>query len=158
MYATIIIPDILDTCLCIDSDTFFLKPTLFIKNNKCLYDYSTEYHIPYFKHMERFGIGLKKLSNFSGICHHMIFEKKYINELFTQVEKIHNDTFYNVFLKLIEDEDILGSGTSEYEIYFNFMLKNHRNDIEIRNLNWCNTTNLSNLDEFDYVSYHCYTR
>lgn len=59
---------------------------------------------------------------------------------------------------MIEDEHILGSGASEYEIYFNFILKNHGNDIEIRNLNWCNTNNLSNIDEFDYVSYHWYNR
>ena len=73
----IIIPEILDTCLVIDADTFFLKPTVFIKNNKCLYNFGTEYHKPYFTHMLKLDKELIKIyENKSGICHHMIFEKK----------------------------------------------------------------------------------
>ena len=40
-------------------------------------------------------------NNKSGICHHMIFETKYINQLFTLVEEKHNDLFYNIFLKSV---------------------------------------------------------
>jgi hypothetical protein len=48
LYAGLIIPDILDRYLVIDADTFFLKPTTFIDNEQhCLYNYGTEYHIPY---------------------------------------------------------------------------------------------------------------
>ena len=36
LYAGKIIPNILDKYLVIDSDTFFLKPTTFVENNKCL--------------------------------------------------------------------------------------------------------------------------
>ena len=38
-YAGIVIKNILDKYLVIDSDTFFLKPTSFIKDGKCLYNY-----------------------------------------------------------------------------------------------------------------------
>ena len=51
LYACNVIPDILDRYLVIDSDTFFLKPTTFIENDVCLYNYGSEYHKPYFKHM-----------------------------------------------------------------------------------------------------------
>ena len=74
LYALLIIPDILDKCLIIDSDTYFLKPTEFIKNNKCLYNFGTEYHPPYFIHMSKLDEDLTKLyENISGICHHMMF-------------------------------------------------------------------------------------
>ena len=100
LYAGKIIPNILEKYLVIDCDTFFLKPTTFVETNKCLYNYGSEYNKPYFDHMEKLDKNLSKMDkNKSGICHHMIFEKKYIDELISTIEKNHNDLFYNVFLK-----------------------------------------------------------
>ncbi len=99
LYAGFIIPDILDKYLVIDSDTFFCKPTIFIMDNKCLYNYGFEYHIPYFIHMKKLHNTLNRVdNNKSGICHHMIFETKYIKKLFDLVENENNDKFYNLFL------------------------------------------------------------
>jgi len=160
LYAGLIIPNILDIYLVIDCDTFFRKPTTFIKNNKCLYNYGSEYHKPYFDHMIKLDKNLtKQYMDKSGICHHMIFETKYIKILFNKIERIHNDTFYNIFLKNVID--IFTSGASEYEIYFNFMLKYYRNKIIIRKLKWRNTGSLDKLKDnnwYDYVSYHWYMR
>lgn len=157
LYAGNIIPDILDKYLVIDADTIFLKPTTFIDNNKCLYNYGSEYHKPYFKHMQKLDENLIKVDqNKSGICHHMIFETKYINELICKIEKNHNDLFYNVFLDKVTDKN--NSGASEYEIYFNYMMKNYPNEIKIRKLNWKNTTNLQTNINVDYISYHWYRR
>lgn len=162
LYAGFIIPNILDKYLVIDADTFFLKPTTFYENenSKCLYNYGREYHFPYFIHMYKLDTELIKIDRFkSGICHHMLFETKYVKELFEMVEKKHkNDFFYNIFLKNVTEYD--SSGASEYEIYFNFILSKHPNEIEIRALNWTNTNhlNLNLLNEFDYVSYHYYGR
>jgi len=160
-YAGTIIPNILERYLNLDSDTFFLKPTIFVENNKCLYNYGKEYHKPYFKHMAELDPTLTKVDNTkSGICHHMMFETKYINELITKIEQNHNDTFYNIFLKIITDKYVLekGAGASEYEIYFNYMLKNHSDKIKIRKLNWINTNNLITNANYDYISYHWHMR
>lgn len=160
IYALLVIPDILDRCLVIDSDTFFLKPTAFINtNNECLYNYGTEYHELYFDHMSKLDAGLIKVDeNKSGICHHMMFERVYINEIITKIEETHNnDKFYNIFLKLVTD--VTKSGASEYEIYFNYMLKNHGNNIKIRELKWTNSHSLSDLNsQYDYISCHWYMR
>ena len=157
LYALLIIPDILDKCLVIDADTFFLKPTKFIKNNKCLYNFGDEYHIPYFIHMLKLDEDLVKVyQNISGICHHMMFEKKYIIEIINKIEEKHNDKFYNIFLKLVID--VNHSGASEYEIYFNYMLKNYRNNVDIRQLKWCNTSIFNADADYDYISYHWYMR
>ena len=159
IYALMIIPEILDKCLVIDSDTFFLKPTEFIKNNKCLYNFGSEYHQPYFVHMLYLDEDLTKVyNNMSGICHHMIFEKKYINEIINRIEKKHNDKFYNIFLKMVPDSNRYGSGASEYEIYFNYMFKNHSDAVEIRQLKWCNSDISNTNADFDYISYHSYLR
>ena len=157
LYAGKIIPDILDKYLVIDSDTFFLKPTTFVENDKCLYNYGTEYHIPYFDHMKKLDEDLIKVyANKSGICHHMIFETKYIDELIAHIEKKHNDIFYNIFLKEVIDKN--GSGASEYEIYFNYMLKYHPDKLIIRELIWKNTNILETNANCDYISYHWYMR
>ena len=99
---------------------------------------------------------IKMDKNKSGICHHMIFETKYIDELISKIEKNHNDLFYNVFLKLITVKE--GSGASEYEIYFNYMLKYSPTNIKIRTLNWENTNNIQTNNNLDYLSYHWYMR
>lgn len=159
LYAGNIIPNILNTYLVIDSDTFFLKPTEFIKDNKCLYNYGTEYHKPYFNHMNRLSKDLKRMKkDKSGICHHMMFETKYINSLISKIEKKHKDLFYNVFLKKVTEENKTLSGASEYEIYFNFMLKYNPNKIKLRKLFWEDTNNFNTNNNNDYISYHWHMR
>ena len=159
MYAGKIIPNILDKYLVIDSDTFFLKPTIFVEKNKCLYNYSSEYHKSYFNHMKKLHPDLVKINrNMSGICHHMIFETKHLNELMSKIEKYHNDNFYDIFLKFVTPEDINFSGASEYELYFNYMLKFNFDQIEIRKLNWKDTNTLDTNNNLDYISYHWYSR
>ena len=159
LYACNVITDILDRYLVIDSDTFFLKPTTFIENDICLYNYGSEYHKPYFKHMLLLHKDFIKMDQEkSGICHHMIFEKKYINEIISIIEHTHHDLFYNVFLKMVIDK--AGSGASEYELYFNYMIKNHKDKIKIRPLKWKNTNDILKIDNYnnDYVSWHWYMR
>jgi hypothetical protein len=159
LYAGFIIPNILNTYLVIDSDTFFIKPTHFIENNMCLYNSGTEYHKPYFEHMKQLYPSLHRVyDEFSGISHHMIFETKYLKDLFGLVEKRHNKPFYNVFLESVDPNQIIWSGASEYEIYFNYMLIYHSSKIILRQLKWKNATTLDVNSDNDYISYHHYNR
>ena len=161
LYAGFIIPNILDRYLVIDSDTFFLKQTIFINDNKCLYAFGKEYHSPYFRHMKLLHPSLTRFNDsMSGICHHMMFEKKYLLELFTLVENFSttNQKFYEIFLNSVAPNDYNDSGASEYEIYFNFILLYHFNDITIRQLMWKNVRSLNDKGNMDYISYHWYLR
>ena len=100
---------------------------------------------------------IKVDENKSGICHHMMFEKLYIEEIISKIEQTHNDKFYNVFLKTVTQ--ITQSGASEYEIYFNYMLKNHGDKIKIRELNWINTKCVNEAQlHHDYISCHWYLK
>lgn len=159
LYAGNIIPGILEKYLVIDSDTHFLKPTRFINLNKSLYAYGTEFHKPYFEHMKRLESSFVKVdkSN-SGICHHMLFETIYINEIIHLVESKHNDSFYNVFIKQVNTTDFINSGASEYELYYNYMLKFHSDKIMVRPLKWDNLRKLSNSGINDYESIHWHSR
>ena len=158
LYAGKVIPNILDTYLVIDSDAFFLKPTTFIENGKCLYCVGAEYHIPYFTHMQKLHKSFKRIHvQFSGICHHMIFQTKYISELFKLVENEHSGTeFYEIFLKCVSDKE--GSGASEYEIYFNYMLQYHPTEIKVRILSWKHEYEIPQNSEHIFVSVPYYAR
>jgi hypothetical protein len=156
LYAGFHIPNILNNYLVIDSDTFFLRPTTFFKNNLPMYNFGSEYHVPYFNHMKELHPNLMKTSSKSGICHHMMFQKDKVVQLFNIVEDLHKNNFYNIFLNSISNEHILGSGASEYEIYFNFLLRYFEKDIIIRELKWINHSGIPINEDYDYVSCHWY--
>lgn len=160
LYAVFVIPDILDNVLIIDSDTFFLKPTQFFDDNDCaLHYYMNEKHEPYFAHMNRLHPTLKRvLENKSGICHHMMLQKPYLSELFELVKEHHNMDFWKAFYHCVVEYNT--SGASEYEIYFNFMLKYHPDKIQLRELRHKDIQHFQEIynNIYDYVSYHWHGR
>jgi hypothetical protein len=87
----------------------------------------------------------------------MIFQTKYISELFQLVENEHSGTeFYEIFLKCVSDKE--DSGASEYEIYFNYMLQYHPNEIKVRLLSWKHLYKIPENSEHIYVSLPYYAR
>jgi hypothetical protein len=153
------IPDILDKYLVLDSDVYILKELEFIDIDTPLYSYSNEDHIPYFEHMARLHPTLTRQKDLSGICHHMMFDKNYINKLFELVETYKNKSFTDAFL---DEVTVFGPGTSgasEYEIYFNFMIFYYPDKIKIRKLHWANICNKNEIDlSHDFVAIHHYCR
>lgn len=157
LYVGFVIPDILSAYLVIDCDTYWLKPTEFIRNRKWLYNFGTECHIPYFEHMKSLHPSFEKMnSDMSGISHHMIFEVDYIKHIIELVESHHHKPFWIVFLEQVVDK--LGAGASEYELYFNYVLKYHPDEVEVRKLNWKNVLHIDQNSDLDYVSHHWYNR
>jgi FkbM family methyltransferase len=159
LYAWKYIPDLLDTYLVIDSDTFFVKPTVFLENEHCLYAYGTEYHIPYFDHMKRLHPSFERTIPCSGICHHMMFQTKYVKELLKRVEEFHGNglEFWQLFLTQVDQKEMPYSGASEYELYFHYMFRTHPEHVKIRYLHWVNSP--SHVDPaYDFISWHWYSR
>ncbi|PIZ06579.1 MAG: hypothetical protein COY57_01215, partial [Flavobacteriales bacterium CG_4_10_14_0_8_um_filter_32_5] len=68
---------VLDNLLVVDADTIFLRKTEFFENGVPCYNIDEGFHQPYYSVMERvFGFGKQK--DFSGITHHMLFQRKYV--------------------------------------------------------------------------------
>lgn len=158
LYSGFIINDLLENYLVIDSDTYFMRPTSFFSNQLPLYNPGTEYHVPYFNHMNKLHSTLTKKTRDSGISHHMMFQQKFMKELFTLVEGYHNIQFWKAFLICIDKKDILASGASEYEIYFNFLHIYHKDEFIVRSLKWENVNRLTDRNDIDYISCHWYMR
>lgn len=164
LYAAYVIPDISSNILVLDSDTIFLKDVTFLTDEGgALFNVGQEYHIPYFRHMERLLPYLNKVyPNYSGICHHMVFQRPLLDDLFYQVKAQHNTELWRAICNCIDLNDIWGSCFSEYEIYFNFAFL-HTDQMHIRPLMMLNTPLLKSLELFkaqgyDYVSCHAYMR
>jgi hypothetical protein len=162
LYASFYIEELLDNYLIIDCDTFFLKKTIFFDENDLpLYNHGEEYHIEYFKHMSKLHPTLNRYKNeMSGICHHMMFQKTVIKDLFKLVEDYHNNEkpFYKIFLENIDTN--ICSSASEYEIYFNYLCIYKQDKFKIRKLNFIdisfNDYNRYINYGFDYISCHHY--
>ena len=139
----------------VDCDTFFLKPTKFFENGIPLYAYGSEHNEPYFQHMKNLYKNFTKVDkDKSGICHHMVFDRKYVNEIIRIVERTHKKPFYNAYIDCVPER--AKSGAAEYEVYFNYMLKYRKDQIKLRQLNWINTSNFDEDCEgnYDYISWH----
>jgi Family of unknown function (DUF6492) len=164
LYAPLVIPNISSNVLVLDADTIFLKPVTFLNDSGGpLFNPLEENHTPYFEHAARLTDGLVKRINpaYSGIAHHMLFQRAILKDLITTVQNIHGDKFWKAFCSCINLDDI-HAGASEYEIYFNFALS-RTDKAKIRKLKWGNIYRLSEIPhykeaDFDYVSCHDWLR
>ena len=181
LYAWKYIDGLLSDYLVIDCDTIFVKNTEFFKDGKYLYNYAKNgigprgnthpgtnwQHESYFQHINSMLPSFKKINNeISGICHHMLFSKDIIKEIFEVVEKQHNNEyeFWEIFIKNINVKNFKNSMASEYELYFHYIFNHHIDKCELRRLNWIDdvktlnqlTTILQNgtQDNINYVSCH----
>jgi hypothetical protein len=92
----------------------------------------------------------------------MLFNKNYIKEIFNIVETNHKIPFWQAFILSVNEHEkhdihFEESGSSEYELYFNYMFKNYSDNIIIRKLNWKNISrheyyNNDYDQELDYIS------
>lgn len=160
LHAAFVIDGILDNYLVIDTDTFFLKPTVFFDDSGLpLYNFGREHVYAYFTHMNKLHPSLYRVHEYkSGITHHMMFQKPVLQRLFDLVESHHQKKFYEVFLQNVHPYFVLTSGASEYEIYFNYLCIHEEGNFKLRQLKWGNIAwkalkNVPNND-MDYVSCH----
>ena len=174
LYAVLVIPNISENVLVVDSDTVFYRKVKFFSDEGLpLYNLSKDqnldnsnFHQTTFRHIKKIlpelsEIFPKEFENVSGICHHMLFQKSIIEELFAAVEKVDGtgDTFYKIFLKNQENS----FGVAEYNLYFYFLISHHPQSYKVRILNYKNTSDFNPIKEclrrkYDYCSYHSYMR
>lgn len=163
-YAPFVIPEISNNVLILDADVLFLRPISFqTHDGGPLFNPGAENHHPYFEHAAKLIPGFSKVyPSYSGISHHMLFQRSVLEELFHMVEGTHKKPFWQAFCSCIHSRDIFESGASEYEIYFNFFFSTSDQG-RVRKLKWLNISSLQNLMHYrrkgyHYVACHSYCR
>lgn len=162
LYAFSVIPGLSSNILILDADTVFLKPIAFHDSQgNPFFNYGKEHHQPYFDHAKRLLPQFQKVfPKYSGICHHMLFQKPILQDLFETIIKIHSIEPWKAIARCILPSELEGSSFSEYEIYFNFAFI-RTNQAKLRKLKWKNVYSAADLKEFknkkyDYISCHSY--
>jgi len=165
LYAPVVIPDISSNVLVLDADVVFLRPVEFLtESGTGLYSTGSEYHLPYFEHMKRL-LNLRRVFlRYSGICHHMLFQRSVIEDLFAEIRTLHGKEPWQALCACIDSKEVEGACMSEYEIYFNYLFL-RSNQAKIRPLKWGNKVSFSedSLEKYrqrnyDYVAYHAWER
>lgn len=162
MHCLQVIPDITDKILVVDCDVMFSKEISFIQEDgKAIITTATEYNIPYFEHAARLLPGIRRVDpEISGVCHHNVFDKVIMDDLFSRVEKHHGKVFWKAFIEQINPSHFSGAG--EPEIYYNFALDNFPDRIVTRKLFYIHDiydpTEYSRKDEAYYICLHHYRR
>ncbi len=144
LYAPYVIPEISSNVLVLDSDTIFLNPVQFINSEGEPYFTAAGEHIePYFEHMKCLLPWLKRETSYSGICHHMLFQKCVLDDLFHLIEEQHHKTPWKAISGCITSYG--WACLSEYEIYFNF-IQARSDQAHIRLLKWENCNSIDKLE------------
>ncbi len=175
MYAPIIIDDIAQNVMILDSDTVFFKKTkMFDNTGKPYFNLSKDkkicrqpFDIEVEKHIQKLFPEISRnnlpqeFQAYSGIAHNMMFNRNFMQELFKKVEQYDGsgDKFYKIFLKHSNHEH----SASEYQIYFNFLTIFHRDQIVMRKLKYKNTADINikkyrKRFKYHYCSFHSYLR
>jgi hypothetical protein len=162
LYFPLVVSECLDRTLAVDADTIFLRRSRFIDDGRVVFNIGDEFHKPYFEHMQRMHPSLqRKLHPYSGITHCMLFNRRWLAELMELVESHHRHTaFWKVFLASVDAKHTTKSGASEYEVYFNFCLDRHPDDLLLRRFSWRNVSTIDEVspDHYDYVTLHWHRR
>lgn len=167
LYAYEVIPSLSPHFVTWDADTFLLTPQRFFLPESCVARMGThtQYHPDYFQHMARLHPMLQRQTRHSGICNFMAFHAGFVREMMDWVESRHaGRPFWQVFLDHVDKQAM--SGASEFEMYFNFMLRQHPEAVQLIDppLRFENyTAHVPSEHEFhhpqhDLISVHWYLR
>lgn len=150
LYAHSVIPNLTDNILIIDSDIVFIKESIFFDTKKGNMNDKKKELIPKYGYNYMYPNGWKMYQNHfkklhptfhdfnkSGICHHIIYNKNIIEELFNKVEKYHNKTFWEIYLELMDTRPgQIHSEPANCELYFNYITKFHPDKFILRKIKW----------------------
>lgn len=141
LYAHRAIPDALPNLLWFDSDILLAKPTAFVDaSGSLLFSITKQNHRPYFEHAVRVlgPDGEKILADLevSGISDHMLVRTDIVDALLSRVEEraANGRPAWEVLLDEVHPPAPRVPGMSEYEMFFNFALRNYPGVYSMRHL------------------------
>jgi hypothetical protein len=110
-----------------DSDTILVKKQIFVDDyGKMYFDMSDEFHVPYYKFMEKY-LGIRHQCGMSFVSHHMIIRRSILKKLKKVIEDFSGNNWQEVIIDNLDRNEL--SCFSEYETYGNYLFNNYKNKI-----------------------------
>ena len=115
--------------LVLDSDTVLINKHNFIKNEKFIFSQDAGYNKAYFN---AFNFIFKRIApnKLMTTCHMMIFNKKKLKEMKTEMENIHARRWDEIIIATKNLDKNESSCHSEYDTYPNWLLMRHPSAVE----------------------------
>jgi FkbM family methyltransferase len=136
LYFPLVQHSCLEHVLAVDAGAIFLGDCQFIADGRPVFDFDIRPYAPYFEHMARLYPKLRRMFAYSGVAHCLPVKRSWLEHLRGEVEALHRPLpFWKAYLEAV-DPAHLQRGASECEIYFNFCLMFHPDDMVIRRLHW----------------------
>ena len=141
----LLIPELLNNVLILDSDTIFLRPIKLVKNGISQFNTSPSDGMPsYYEYIQRLLPNLNRQYIESGVTHFILIRRDILKDLFNRVEKLYNKPFWEAaidttlqnYININRNDHAKSQGKmANYELYFTFVLKYHREKCNINKLN-----------------------
>lgn len=120
LHAWKIIPGITKRHLVIDSNLFFVSPTVFTDMYVNLYSFTSGFDQTVFDHIKRLHPFFRRVdADKSGECGHMMFDARLLENVFGLVEFEHKQTFDIAYINTASSVTL--RTTSDYELFFNYL-------------------------------------
>jgi hypothetical protein len=117
-----------------ESDTVYARPCVFERNKKMIFACSSALcHIPYFYSYKRL-FGEKVLATHNLTSHHLLFRKKYIEEVKRKIESRHKMPWYKAIINILDPDEL--SSVSDYDSYGQYVSNHYPKTVEFEH--WAN--------------------
>jgi hypothetical protein len=149
--------------LVVDADTILVRPQVFERNGRTIFNYSDEYYQPYFDMYRRL---LKEsvLSPVSFTSHQMLFEIDLLRQLKNRIEEINGCKWHEAILKNLDPAEM--SSCSDYDTYGQYVFAHFAGRVAIeywfnlsltrKNLRSVHLLTLEYAGKYKSVSFHSY--
>ena len=150
--------------LVVDADTVFVRPQVFERKGRIVFNYSDEYYQPYFEMYRRL---LNEPVAFpsSFTSHQMLFDRRILGEIKAQIEKIHGGDWREAILRNLDRNE--PSAFSDYDTYGQYVFLHYPRSMAIEywfNLDLRRSRNLRGVlglmlrygGKYKSVSFHSY--
>lgn len=149
--------------LVLDSDTLLVKPQVFERDGKYIFNFSDEYHKPYFDVYERL-LGYPAPCPVSLTSHHILVNVHKLRQLKADLEARNGLAWYDAIMNAIDKSE--PSGHSDYDTYGQYVLRSMKDSVYLEY--WHNLSLspqlISNVNElsakyakkFKSLSFHSY--
>lgn len=153
-------PSLLDSYVAIACDVFFNEDLDFFLDNIPIFTLGrTKAHTPYLEHMARLNPLLTNQRNISAVSYYVPFNRKTVLELIADIEAIHGEPFWKVFLREVKPDQLRHAGAAEVEIYYAYVqLK--QTEHKVRNVSHIDVSTMEDGENSSavYFAYHWHSR